>query len=310
MALVVNLTRRRAVEQVLGTVARSIGYLQGGYKDTTFHSSVQLFNTVTQTGRIVYDSGYQRSYTPGVSGNLNGYFSINRSGAFNKFSYIQSSAAASFTLPVVYPSVTASDFNVYTLAWILCSTSNTWAPATGMTSWVKLTLATDTPTNYGNLSASPQSTTRQGAATGKDGIFVHTDYVGLIVLNYANNSVTTNAGNSTLMGSGQQVSCGMCRDDNTAYFVGFAPYNCKISLSGTTITGFSQETSFTYNFGESHSVTSATSGYMMAGYNDTTGRYGNTQHALCQKITFANSSITTLPDLVLAQSSGQMMQGF
>lgn len=35
MALVVNLSRRRTVEQLLGVVPRSIGYLQGGYKDTT-----------------------------------------------------------------------------------------------------------------------------------------------------------------------------------------------------------------------------------------------------------------------------------
>lgn len=77
MALVVNLSRRRAVEQLLGVVPRSIGYLQGGYKGSTIQSKVQLFNTITQTGRIVYDTGYQRRYTPGLSGNLNGYFSIN-----------------------------------------------------------------------------------------------------------------------------------------------------------------------------------------------------------------------------------------
>ena len=61
MALVVNLSRRRAVEQLLGVVPRSIGYLQGGYKGSTIQSKVQLFNTITQTGRIVYDTGYQLS---------------------------------------------------------------------------------------------------------------------------------------------------------------------------------------------------------------------------------------------------------
>lgn len=308
MALVVNLTRRRAFEQILGTVQRSIGYLQGGYKDTTIHSSVQMFNTITQTGRIVYDTGYQRSYTPGVSGNLSGYFSIDDTTKYNKFSYVQSAASASFST-LQYPEVSASDFNYYTVAWILCGDSTTWAPATTSTKWTRVNLTNETPVNYGAL-GNAQSTSRQGSATGLVGIFAQTDYYGLSILNFATSAVTTNPGNSALMNSGQQVAAGMCRSDSIAYFVGFSPFNCKMTFTGATLTALSQETAFTYNFGESHSVSSATSGYMMAGYNDTTGKYAGSQHGLCQKITFANSSITTLPDLVLPQSSGQMMQGF
>jgi hypothetical protein len=49
---------------------------------------------------------------------------------------------------------------------------------------------------------------------------------------------------------------------------------------------------------------------MMAGYQDTTLKFDNEQHGLCQSIRFATEAITTQADLVLPQSSGQMMQGF
>ena len=308
MALVVNLSRRRAVEQLLGVVPRSIGYLQGGYKDSILQSKVQLFNTITQTGRIVYDTGYQRRYTPGLSGNLNGYFSINDSVNFNKFSYVQASASASFTT-LQYPSTSASDFNVYNVGWLLCSTAVGYSGTASANNWSRVLFSNETPVNYGTL-GNAQATSRQALSTSTTATFVNTDFTALSVLKFSNASVTTYGGDASLLNSGANVMAGMCRNDSAGYFVGFTPFNCKISYAGTTISAYSQETAFTYHFAESHSVTSATAGYMMAGYKDTTGRYGNTQHALCQKLTFSNSSITTLPDLVLPQSSGQMMEGF
>ena len=309
MSLVNSTTRQRPVSQLLGIVSRSIGYLQGGYKGTTIQSAVQQFNTVNQTGRIVYDTGYQQSYKPGLSGNHAGYFSIDNLGGHNKFSYVTSTASSSFST-VIHPQTTASDFNVYTVGWILGSVTGAAWGAYPADSWTRVNLANDTPINYGSLSTAAMCTTRQGGATGLCAVFINTDYTGLTVLNYSTNAITSNAGNSTLMNSGAQIPCGMCRDNSATYIIGFTPFNMKVSLSGTTITALSQETAFTYNFGESHSVTSATDGYMMAGYSDTTGRYDSTQHGLCQKITFSNSAITTLADLVLPQSSGQMMQGF
>jgi len=313
MATTKSLTRRKA-GGTLGAIQRSIGYLQGGYKSNAgvnnVHSEVQLFNTTTQTGSIVYDTGYQRYYTPGLSGNHYGYFSINTNVDFNRFSYISATASASFQM-AQYPQVTVSDFGIYSTGWVVCSSTGPGYGPWAATSWSKIPFTTESVVNYGSLSTSPQGTTRQGASSGLCGIFMNTDYTGLTILNFATEALTSNAGDSSLLNSAVQIPCGMSHLDNSAvYFVGLMPFNMKISLVGSTITALSQQTKFTYNFGESHSITTNTSGYMMAGYSDTTGRYDMGQHALCQKITFSNNSITTLPDLVMAQSSGQMMQGF
>ena len=308
MTVVSNLSRRRAQSQILGIIPRSIGYLQGGYKDSTLQSKVQLFNTITQTGRIVYDTGYLRRYTPGLSGNFSGYFSTSDSATFSKFSYVTSTAASSFSM-LQYPSVTASDFNIFTVGWVLCSTAVSTSAVT-CDRWTRMSFTTETPVNYGAL-GNAFSMTRQSASTGLGSVFVQTNYTGLSVLNYATNTVTSNAGNSSLMNSGEAIAVGLSRnDDSSIAFVGMSPFHCKVGLTGTVVNSISQLPAFTYHFSESHTVTSATDGYLMAGYSDTTGRYGGTQHALCQKTNFSNNAITTLPDLVLAQSSGQMMQGF
>ena len=101
----------------------------------------------------------------------------------------------------------------------------------------------------------------------------------------------------------------MAKDISTSYFVGYTT-NLKLSFLGSTINSIITSTSYGYNFGESHSVTSDSSGFMMAGYYDTSGRYSGAQHGLCQKISFATETISSMPDLAIAQSSGQMMQGF
>src|ERR1035437_4751603 len=309
MGLNTALTRGRHLTGAgtLGTIERSIGYLQGGYKDSTIHSKVQLFNTITQTGSLVYDTGYQRNYRPGISGNYNGYFSTYDSIAYSKFNYINATASASFST-VNHPSVTASDLNIYTQAWILCTATASWS-GSGVTDWVRLTLATDTPVNYGTISSNPEGMTRQALSTGNGAFFLNMNVPNLTILNYSNLSVVNVAGISA-MDTGMQIPCGMSVNDTFGYIVGYIGRNVRVNMSGLSILSYAVATPYTYNFGESHSIASSTSGYMMAGYADTTGRYGGTQHGLCQKITLSNEAITTLPDLVLAQSSGQMMQGF
>lgn len=307
----VKLARRNRTDNAgsLGAVQRSIGYLQGGYKDATIHSRIQSFNTITQVGSIIYDTGYQRNYRPGISGAFSGYFSINDTIAYNKFNYLTASAALAPFTTLQHPSVSGCDFGIYSEAWLLTSTVASWDAVTPVSNWNKINLSTDSLTNYGVISTGPLGTTRQGASTGIASIFTNPNTVQLTSFKFADRSVTTIAGNAAL-GSGQQIPCGMSVDNNKVYFVGYIGKNVKITLSGSTILAQAVSTSYTYNFGESHSVTSSSAGYMMAGYADTTGRYGNTQHGLCQKIAFATESITTLPDLVLPQSSGQMMQGF
>lgn len=313
MGLIKLATRKRSTEAgslsmgALGTIQRSIGYLQGGYKGATVQSKVQLFNTNTQVGAIVYDTGYQMNYRPGISGNYSGYFAISNTIAYNKFNYITSSAGVAFNT-TTFPSVSVTDLNVYSNAWLLSTSYASWSGGVIDSVWYQINLTNETPVSNGNLSTTPQGTTRQALGSSTHGFFFSYTYQNITVLNFTTKAVT-NGITSALLNSGFGVACGMSVSDTKGYFIGTVG-NTRLSMVGGTITGCVSATGYTYQFGESHSISSDTSGYMMAGYADTTGRYGGTQHGLCQKITFSNEAITTLPDLVLPQSSGQMMQGF
>ncbi|BAW19116.1 hypothetical protein [Ralstonia phage RP31] len=292
----------------MGPVQRSIGYLQGGYKDSTVHSKVQLFNTTTQVGQLVYDTGYQRNYRPGISGAYNGYFSISDTTAYNKFNYITASASASFTT-ARDPSVSVSDLNVYSQAWIL-ATVNPSIQASIDGDWYKVDLTTDTPTSQGLLSSAPYGSTRQAIGTGSAGFFLTPANQSVTTLNFTTKAVASGIGGPSALDSNIQIPCGMSVNNTRGYFVGMLGRNVRLDVSGSTIQAFTVASSYSYNFGESHALANSSYGFMMAGYSDTTGRYGNTQHGLCQRISLATEAIATLPDLVLAQSSGQMMQGF
>jgi hypothetical protein len=302
-------TRNNSNAGTLGLIVRSTGYLQGGYKDTTLWSTIQLFNTITQVGAIVTDTGYQKRYTPGISGNYFGYYSINTTTLFNKYNYISATSANSFTLSGVQPKSTAFDFGAYSQAWITVNTDSAeWTGGNILSTWYKLNLSTDTTTSY-TLSPNPLGTTRQALNTAQMAGFVDTTNLLFVVLNYTSQTVSNSLANSNLSVATMQLPCGMAKDVSTAYFVGYQ-VNMKVSIAGAAITAITSTTSYGYMFGESHSVTSDTKGFMMAGYYDTSGRYGGSQHGLCQSITFASDAITTLSDLVTPQSSGQMMQGF
>jgi hypothetical protein len=325
----------------LGYIARSIGYLQGGYFTgapgytsegvayTTgpgpgnSWSQIQLFNTVNQTGSIVYDTGYYRRYAAGVSGNLAGYFSINNNTDYNKFSYVTASATSSFTTPGIN-SCTAIDLNLYTQAWILESASGNVDEAGGTISnlngiianWIKVNLTTDTPTNRGDLDGvtGATATSRQAMNTATHGFFINTPGTRLYSFNFSTEVVAAQPTNSLLDGN-IQIACGMPVTNTYGYFVGLggatsSSRNVRVTVSGATVLSYSSSNAYTYLFGESHSLVGEVAGYMMAGYPDTSGRYSSVQHALCQRMTLTTEAISTLPDLVLPQSSGQMMQGF
>lgn len=308
MGLLKAFTRKRGVPGSLGPVQRSVGYLQGGYKDTTVHSKVQLFNTITQAGQIVYDTGYQRNYRPGISGAYSGYFSISDTVAYNKFNYISASAAASFSTPL-HPSVSASDLNVYSKAWLL-ATLNPAGQASIDGDWYEIDLTTDTPVSRGLLSSAPHGSTRQGIGLGGGAFFISPANQGAVSLNFATKAVQTVGGGPTELNGDIQYACGMSVSNSVGYFVGMLGRNVRVNVAGATIQSYVTAPAYTYNFGESHSLANLNYGFMMAGYSDTTGRYGNTQHGLCQRIQFSTEAIATMADLALAQSSGQMMQGF
>ena len=302
-------TRSRPFSGTIGLIVRSTGYLQGGYRGGTQYSQIQRFNTTSEVGSVVTDTNYTRLYTPGLSGDLVGYYSINNNTDYNKFNYTTFTSSASFGLSDVFPRTTAYDFGLSTESWILTGTASaTWTGAADVTNWVKLNLGTETPSYEGNISDLPLSTTRQAVNNARCASFL-TNLNTLIVLDYTTKTTTISPSHPSANVSTLQIPCGMAKDISTSYFVGYTT-NLKLSFLGSTINSIITSTPYGYNFGESHSVTSDSSGFMMAGYYDTSGRYGGAQHGLCQKISFATETITSMPDLAIAQSSGQMMQGF
>lgn len=311
MIVVTAKTRRKdTIAGTVGLIARSTGYLQGGYKGSTIKSVVQLFNTITQVGQIVIDTGFQRRYTPGISGDLSGFYSYNDSANFKQFNYANySSSEAPFSI-TPYPKVTLTDFGKSTESWCLTSsTSPTWTGTADCNGgWKRISLVTATLQDFGQLSTAPLGTTRQGGNNAQMG-YVVTLSNNFTVLNYSTRAISTSVSHSLANVTNQQIPCGMAKNQTTSYWVGLYT-NLKVTMSGASFVAVAQTTSYGYQFGESHSVTADFEGFMMAGYPDTSGRYGGTQHGLAQKIIFATDSIVTLADLVDPQSSGQMMQGF
>jgi hypothetical protein len=313
-----------------GIVIRSVGYLQGGYytgaagttggtnpvafPNTSGHSEsswsqVQLFNTNTQVGQIVYDTTFYRRYVAGITGNHAGYFSVSTSAPIQhyKFSYVSVSQSVSFQLSE-WVGISVFDLGGYTKAWAACLASSIAAGAADQ--YYSIALSTDTPTNQGTLSSSVTCYTRQGLSSQYAGFFAN-ESGGLFVLDYTAGTVSAAGATSSLIGGQLQYPSGMSVTNSYGYFCGYStPNNIKITYITTTVTGYSQSTNYTYLFGESHSLTSDIYGFMMAGYYDTSGRYSGVQHGLCQRITLTTEAITTLNDLVLPQSSGQMMTGF
>lgn len=312
MIITTTKTRRKTgISGTVGLIPKSTGYLQGGYKDSTIHSALQLFNTITQVGQIVVDTGYQRRYTPGISGDLYGFYSYNDTANFKQMNYATYASSEALFAVTPYPKMSAFDFGKSTESWIVTSaTSPTWTGTADCNGgWKKITLNTGTLTDYGSLSTRPLGTTRQGGNNAQMAFFVTTSN-NFDQLNFSTRAVTTSVSHSLANSTSMQIPCAMSRNQSSSYFVGMSGYNLRMALSGASITSITQTTSYGYNFGESHSVTADFEGFMMAGYSDTSGRYGGTQHGLAQKIIFSSDSIVTLADLVVPQSSGQMMQGF
>lgn len=339
-----NASNRRYPGSInVGIVVRSVGYLQGGYytgaagttnagvafPNTSGHaesawSQVQLFNVVTQVGAIVYDTSFYRRYVAGITGNHAGYFSVSYPLApvqHYKFSYVSVSQSISFQL-AQWVGISLFDLNAYTQAWAVCN------PGNAVTGWglgnadkyYKINLATDSPIDKGVISASPYCYTRQGLSSQYAG-FIANESGGLFVLNYAADTVSAAALTSGLIGGQLQYPAGMSVTNAYGYFCGYGSQatfptspisnnNIKITYLTTTVTSYSVSTNYNYLFGEGHSMTSDIYGFLMAGYRDTTGRFSLAQHGLCQRISLATESIATLNDLVLPQSSGQMMTGF
>lgn len=315
---------RNAGRNVLGSVERSIGYLQGGYYTGTLPGtrldgstfppagqtrgalaswqSIQSFNTITSAGRMIYDTGYARRYYSGVSGNTAGFFSINNNYDYQKYNFITASVTASFSTNLGN-NCTAVDLDVYSQAWIL-EAGAFESTDSAINTYIKVNLATETPSNRGNLGSGPVGTSRQALNNNVAAFAPNSGGGTMYSLNFATEAIS----NQGTFAGMEQIYCGMSVTNTSGYIVGYK--NVKVTLSGATMQSYATSTAYTYQFGESHSLTSEIFGYMMAGYPDNTGRYSGVQHALCSRITLATDSISIMNDLLLPQSSGQMMQGF
>ena len=321
-----NATRRVAGYNELGPVERSIGYLQGGYYTGTLPanlnsgnpagtttpppgvsrgtqsawSHVQAFNCITQVGRLIYDTGYYRRYYAGISGNFAGYFSINDTYDYQKFSYFTTTSASSFSVSQANNS-SAVDLDVYTQAWIFYAYSGQ-STGSSIVDYVKINLSNDTPSDQGNLGSGPLGTSRQ-AMNNQYAAFLYSGS-DIHALNYTTKTVASQGGFFGM----EQIACGMSVSDSYGYLVGYS--NIKANFSTASMTSYSQATSYTYKFGESHTLSNSAFGFMLGGYPDTTGRYSNVQHGLVNRLTLSNEAVTVINDLVIPQSSGQMMAGF
>jgi hypothetical protein len=342
-----NINRRDPGSNSLLIVQKSIGYLQGGYYTGTIPgnrnsgnpagptyppsgvtrqfdidgtvgdgyawSVIQAFNTVQALGKIVLDTGYHRRYYAGVSGNSYGHYSIDNSFNYQKFSFFTASNVGSFQISHA-GDTTAIDLNVYSQAWIISvGTDPNEYPIGGnlLTSYTKIDLATDTPSAVMISASGPTSTSRQALNNQYAAFLFGEVYTTGRVNNslYSLNYQTQTLSDQGLFTTMEQVPCGMSVDNSHGYYVGYS--NIKINLDGSTgVTSYASASSYTYNFGESHSLTNSSSGFMMAGFPDTTGRYNGVQHGLCQQFILSTETPITQNDLVVPQSSGQMMAGF
>jgi hypothetical protein len=315
---------RQVGKRVLGAVERSIGYLQGGYytgtlpgtrsDGTTFPpagqtrgtdqawQSIQTFNTITGAGRLVYDSGYARRYYAGVSGNHFGYYSINNNYDYQRYNFITNSVSSSFSTNLGN-NCTAVDLDIYSQSWIF-EAAAAQSTTTAINTYIRVDLATDTPSNEGNLGSGPIGTSRQALNNDVAAFIAGVDGSNMYSLNYATKTLS----NQGTFAGMEQIFCGMSVSKSYGYIVGYK--NVKVNMNGATMQSYSTSTAYTYKFGESHSLVSDVFGFWMAGYPDTTGRYSNAQHALCSRITLATESTAIMNDILLPQSSGQMMQGF
>lgn len=323
-----SLRRGQAGNTNIGIVERSIGYLQGGYYTGTLPGTrndgstypppgqsrgagsawqaIQLFNCITQVGTIVYNSGFYRRYYAGVSGNTSGYYSSDTTTNFQKFDYINITSSNSFQLAGYSNNLTSNDLGVFTQAWILSAGTGEFT-SSYTTKYYKITLSTDTPTDKGSLNVNPLVTSRQALNNAYAAFIPGVNSGGfqtMYSLSYATETVSSQISFNAM----SQIYVGMSVNNTYGYLIGFN--NVKFNLSGTSVTSYSNSVAYTYLFGESHSLTSSTNGFVMAGYYDTSGRYSGVQHALCERLTLATETTTIMNDVQLPQSSGQMMQGF
>lgn len=338
-----SLRRGQAGNITIGIIERSVGYLQGGYysgatKTGTRNDGstwppasqvgtqggyggwawqcIQLYNCVNETGNIVSNTGFNITYYAGITGNTSGFYSYNENVDYQKFDYISITSSVSFSTIGYGSNLTFYDLGVYSQAWILSAGSATgYSFRLGSTSqkFFKVSIATETVSDKGALSTLIQVMSRQGMCNGSAafGFGLQTTFLGITLQStYALNYSTETVANAGLAVSPYpQIYCGMSVSNTVGYVIDTSKAY-KFVLSGAGVTSYTSETVYPYQFGESHSLTSNTSGFMMAGYPDTTGRYYGVQHGLAAKRSFATEAVTALNDIQLPQSSGQMMQGF
>jgi len=313
MSLVCLQSRAARFTYDLATVTRSVGYLQGGYKDSRVTDIFQLFNTITGVGLKIEDSGHFRAYCTGISGNFVGWYCIDKVVNMRRWSYVTSTGVQSWVLPP-FLCVAASRDLFYDTSIYGRTGGNSWpvadAQVGGCSQIIKTNQATETHFVMVNGGDDVRGSSRQAGASTTHAFFVRNSqvYSGQVVYNF--DTEARNYDTSGVSNGGLQLECYAHRDSSKIHLIGLRnPNNWQINIDGNNVLGSFASTNFRKPYGESHTLTSDTRFYAMCGYNDPGGKYGS-QHAYCDAFVFETSATVAQADLIKTQSSGQMLQGF
>jgi len=300
----------------LQVVTRSVGYLHGGYFKSVPTDVFQSFNTITGVASFLSNTGYWRSYVTGVSGNFVGWYTINNNSDMTRWSYVTSTGTQSWQIPgAVSISATRSlffDKGFYGRGQPQGGPrAMRHGPSSGrVLEMYRLDTGTET---HSVLSGATdvRATSRQAAATTTHCWFPCNNGKYERFRSY---SLETEAAVDTSTGDNpgdMQIETLGNRSSAAFQLIGRVDErNSRIVIDGAVTLGRIKDTNWSYQFGESHALTSDTRIFAMCGFQDTTGRFQGHQHGLCESFTMENGAITTLNDLRESQSSGQMLQGF
>lgn len=259
-------------------------YLNGGYKGGTIqYNRVQRFNATTETGSDLGNICTMTSYySPGSTSEKVGFFHDNGGTAASNVMQYQTETAGTVAGTCQHSaSGTLYDLYRQTKCFLTNSSGN----------WTNLDPATST---YQRLTdASSYAISRQMLSSATFG------YCGGYGTQptYKYDYITGTSASVTQTGGGGWYMCGISRNKDIGYWIGYTDANWRVNMVTTSYTLVSM---FTINFSESNAVAADTAGYLMGGYS-----YNGSQHGKVQKVIWTTEVASTVigGDLAYEQSS-------
>jgi hypothetical protein len=299
-----------------GIDSKTIGYLYGGYKGGVSIDHIQRYDTIQEISKDIYTTGKKVAYVPGITTSKNGYFtwsSDRRTWYWSTFDFSSETLGAQLTatLPT---RIQVSAYNMGNGDKALVSSgsqqngSSAFQPIQHVAkTWIfnpdTLTF-TEIPNNTLN---NIRHTTRQALNNDAAAFIISLDESPSNHYIYTWNTQTVSTDSSHKF-SRCQISVGLSKDKSKGYWIdkvcaGRVTYDGNSILASASI-----PYTFSYHFGESHSLQNYKSGFVMAGYDDNIGEFGGGQHGYVSKMDWATETTYSLPKLAFPQSSGEMVQ--